>query len=158
MTEYSDALLRDILTTTRVIAVVGVSPNPVRPSYYVARYLGLKGFTVIPVNPGHAGQDILGQRVYADLASIPKEAHVDMVDIFRRSEAVPGIVEAALAELPNLKTIWMQIGVSHADAAAMAQARGIRVIQNRCPKIEYQRLFGELRMGGFATGVISSKL
>ena len=158
MTEYSDALLRDILTTTRVIAVVGVSPNPVRPSYYVARYLGLKGFTVIPVNPGHAGQDILGQRVYADLASIPKEAHVDMVDIFRRSEAVPGIVEEALAELPDLKTIWMQIGVSHADAAAMAEARGIRVIQNRCPKIEYQRLFGELRMGGFATGVISSKL
>ena len=158
MTEYSDALLRDILTTTRVIAVVGVSPNPVRPSYYVARYLGLKGFTVIPVNPGHAGQDILGQRVYADLASIPKEAHVDMVDIFRRSEAVPGIVEEALAELPDLKTIWMQIGVSHADAAAMAEARGIRVIQNRCPKIEYHRLFGELRMGGFATGVISSKL
>ena len=158
MTEYSDALLRDILTTTRVIAVVGVSPNPVRPSYYVARYLGLKGFTVIPVNPGHAGQDILGQPVYADLASIPKEAHVDMVDIFRRSEAVPGIVEEALAELPDLKTIWMQIGVSHADAAAMAEARGIRVIQNRCPKIEYQRLFGELRMGGFATGVISSKL
>ncbi len=158
MTEYSDAFLRDILTTTRVIAVVGVSPNPVRPSYYVARYLGLKGFTVIPVNPGHAGKEILGQRVHADLASIPKDAHVDMVDIFRRSEAVPGVVEAALAELPDLKTIWMQIGVSHADAAATAEARGIRVIQNRCPKIEYQRLFGELRMGGFATGVISSKL
>ncbi|OYX40986.1 MAG: CoA-binding protein [Rhodobacterales bacterium 32-67-9] len=158
MTEYSDALLRKILTTTRVIAVVGVSPNPVRPSYYVARYLGLKGFTVIPVNPGHAGQEILGQPVHADLASIPKDARVDMVDIFRRSEAVPGIVEEALAELPDLRTIWMQIGVSHAGAAAMAEARGIRVIQNRCPKIEYQRLYGELRMGGFATGVISSKL
>lgn len=158
MTEYSDALLRDILTTTRVIAVVGVSPNPVRPSYFVARYLGLKGFTVIPVNPGHAGEEIHGQRVHADLASIPKEAKVDMVDIFRRSEAVPGIVEAALAELPDLRTIWMQIGVSHEAAAAKAEARGIRVIQNRCPKIEYQRLFGELRMGGFATGVISSKL
>lgn len=158
MTEYSDATLRDILTSTRVIAVVGVSPNPVRPSYFVARYLGLKGFTVIPVNPGHAGEEILGQRVHADLASIPKTAQVDMVDIFRRSEAVPGIVAEALAELPDLRTIWMQIGVSHPDAAAMGEARGIRVIQNRCPKIEYQRLFGELRMGGFATGVISSKL
>ncbi len=158
MTEYSDTFLRDILTTTRVIAVVGVSPNPVRPSYYVARYLGLKGFTVIPVNPGHAGHEILGHKVYADLASIPKGMKVDMVDIFRRSEAVPGIVEEALAELPDLKTIWMQIGVSNPEAAATAEARGIRVIQNRCPKIEYQRLFGELRMGGFATGVISSKL
>ena len=158
MLAYTDAFLRDVLRTTRVVAVVGVSPNPVRPSYYVARYLGLKGFTVVPVNPGHAGQEILGRRVYADLASIPKDIPVDMVDIFRRSEAVPGIVEEALAELPALKTIWMQIGVEHADAAAMAQAAGLRVIQNRCPKIEYQRLFGELRMGGFATGVISSKL
>jgi len=155
---YSDAFLRDVLTTTKVVAVVGVSPNPVRPSYYVARYLGLKGFTVIPVNPGHAGGEILGRTVYADLASIPKDIPVDMVDIFRRSDAVPGIVEEALAELPALKTIWMQIGVEHEEAAAMAEAAGMRVIQNRCPKIEYQRLFGELRMGGFATGVISSKL
>ena len=153
-----DDVLRDILKTTRVIAVVGVSPNPVRPSYYVARYLGLKGYTMIPVNPGHAGEEILGQRVHADLASIPKNAHVDMVDIFRRPEAVPGIVEEALRELPDLKTMWMQIGVRHAEAAARARAAGLRVVENRCPKIEYQRLFGELRMGGFATGVISAKL
>ena len=158
MTSYSDALLRDVLKTTKVIAVVGVSPNPVRPSYYVARYLGLKGFTVIPVNPGHAGTEILGRTVYPDLAAIPPEAGVDMVDIFRRSEAVPGIVDEALAHLPGLRTIWMQIGVEHPEAAARAEAAGVRVIQNRCPKIEYQRLFGELRMGGFATGVISSKL
>ncbi|MCV2873009.1 CoA-binding protein [Defluviimonas sp. WL0050] len=158
MTDYSDSFLRSILTSTRVIAVVGVSPNPVRPSYYVARYLGLKGFTVIPVNPGHAGGEILGRTVYADLASIPKDMNVDMVDIFRRSDAVPAIVDEALAELPKLKTIWMQIGVEHAEAAARAEERGIRVVQNRCPKIEYQRLYGELRMGGFATGVISSKL
>lgn len=158
MTEYSDAFLRDILTSTRVIAAVGVSPNPVRPSHYVARYLGQKGFTVIPVNPGHAGEEILGQRVYADLASIPKTARVDMVDIFRRAESVPGIVEEALAELPDLKTIWMQVGIKHPEAAARAAAAGLTVVQDRCPKIEYQRLFGELRMGGFATGVISSRL
>lgn len=158
MTDPSDAVLRDILTTTRVIAIVGVSPNPVRPSYYVARYLGLKGYTVIPVNPGHAGQEILGRTVYRDLASIPKDARVDMVDIFRRSEAVPGIVEEALRELPGLRTVWMQIGVRHEEAAARAEAAGLRVIQDRCPKIEYQRLFGELRMGGFATGIISAKL
>lgn len=153
-----DEVLRDILRTTRVIALVGISANPVRPSYYVARYLLLKGYRVIPVNPGHAGGEILGQRVHAALAAIPKDAHVDMVDIFRRSEAVPGIVEEALAALPELRTIWMQIGVEHAGAAARAEAAGLRVVQNRCPKIEYQRLFGELRMGGFATGLISSKL
>lgn len=158
MASYSDPFLREILTTTRVVAVVGVSPNPVRPSYFVARYLALKGFRVIPVNPGHAGSDLLGERVYPDLASIPKEAKVDMVDIFRRSDAVPAIVDEAIAQLPDLRTIWMQIGVQHPEAAAKAEAAGLRVIQNRCPKIEYQRLFGELRMGGFATGVISSRL
>lgn len=158
MTGYADAFLREILSTTRVVAVVGVSPNPVRPSFFVARYLSLKGYRVIPVNPGHAGSTLLGETVHADLASIPREAKVDMVDIFRRSEAVPGIVDQALAHLPELRTIWMQIGVSHPEAAARAAAAGLRVVQNRCPKIEYQRLFGELRMGGFATGVISSRL
>ena len=154
---YSDKFLRDILTRTRKIAVVGVSSNPVRPSYYVARYLGLKGFTVIPVNPGLAGQDLLGATVHGDLGAVPDD-DVDMVDIFRRSEAVPEIVDAAMTRWPALRTIWMQIGVMHPEAAAKAEAAGIDVIQNRCPKIEYQRLFGELRMGGFATGVISSKL
>ena len=153
---YSDAELKRVLAETRTIAVVGVSANPVRPSYYVARYLGLKGYRVIPVNPGLAGQTLLGQTVYATLTDIPDE--VDMVDIFRRSEAVPPIVEEALARWPKLKTVWMQIGVEHAEAAAKAEARGVTVIQNRCPKIEYQRLHGELRMGGFNTGVISSRL
>lgn len=156
MTQYSDPFLRDILKRTKVIAVVGVSMNPVRPSYYVARYLGLKGFKVIPVNPGHAGKQLFGETVRASLSDISEP--VDMVDIFRRSEAVPPIVDEALAQFEGLKTIWMQIGVEHAEAAAKAEARGIDVVQNRCPKIEYQRLFGELRMGGFATGVISSKL
>jgi hypothetical protein len=153
---YSDTLLKDILTRTRRIAIVGVSMNPVRPSSYVARYLALKNFEVLPVNPLHAGEMLFGSRVVGTLAEI--EGGVDMVDIFRRSEAVPEIVDEALAAFPELQTIWMQIGVEHAEAAAKAEARGVTVIQNRCPKIEYQRLFGELRMGGFATGIISSKL
>jgi len=130
--------------------------NPVRPSYYVARYMGLKGYRVIPVNPRHAGERLFGQVVQESLSAI--EGPVDMVDIFRRSEAVPPIVDEALEVFPNLQTIWMQIGVEHAEATAKAEARGIDVVQNRCPKIEYQRLYGELRMGGFATGIISSKL
>ena len=136
--------------------MVGVSTNPVRPSYFVGRYLGLKGFTVIPVNPAYAGQQLFGRDVLGGLDEITEP--VDMVDIFRRSEHVPEIVDAALRDLPGLRTIWMQIGVKHPEAAEKAEAAGITVIQDRCPKIEYQRLFGELRMGGFATGVISSKL
>ena len=155
MPDYSDAYLKDILTRTKRIAVVGVSPNPVRPSNYVARYLSLKGFQVVPINPGHAGKLLYGAPILSDLFEIDGE--VDMVDIFRRSEAVPPIVDQALS-LPGLRTIWMQIGVEHAEAAAKAEAAGLDVVMNRCPKIEYQRLFGELRMGGFATGVISSKL
>lgn len=153
---YPDDFLRGILQRTQVIAVVGVSAKEIRPSYYVARYLKLKGFRVIPVNPGLAGQTLFGETVYPDLQSIPFD--VDMVDIFRRSEAVPAIVDEALARWPDLQTIWMQIGVEHAEAAAVAKARGVDVVQNRCPKIEYQRLFGELRMGGFNTGIISAKL
>lgn len=153
---YSDDHLRKILKRTKVVAVVGVSMNTVRPSYYVARYLSLKGYRVIPVNPGHAGKSLFGETVMGDLSEI--DAPVDMVDIFRRSDAVPPIVDQALAHFPDLKTIWMQIGVENVEAAARAEAQGVDVIQNRCPKIEYQRLFGELRMGGFATGVISSKL
>jgi len=156
MSAYSDQHLRTILQRTKTVAVVGVSMNPVRPSYYVARYLSLKGFNVIPVNPGHAGKDLFGQTVRGSLSEISEP--VDMVDIFRRSESVPPIVDEALDAFPTLGTIWMQIGVEHPDAAAKAEARGVDVVMNRCPKIEYQRLFGELRMGGFSTGIISSKL
>jgi predicted CoA-binding protein len=153
---YSDQFLRGILQRTKVVAIVGVSANQVRPSYFVARYLKLRGFRVIPVNPGLAGQQLFGETVYPDLESVPDD--VDMVDVFRRSDAVPAIVDEALARWPNLKTIWMQIGVEHPEATAKAEARGVDVVQDRCPKIEYQRLYGELRMGGFNTGVISSKL
>lgn len=153
---YSDALLRDVLRRTKRIAMVGVSINPVRASYFVARYLDLRGFDVVPVNPAYAGKVLFGKVILGGLSEV--EEPVDMVDIFRRSEAVPEIVEEALEVFPQLQTIWMQIGVEHAEAASMAEARGVTVIQDRCPKIEYQRLFGELRRGGFATGVISSKL
>lgn len=153
---YSDTYLREILNRTKVVAVVGVSINPVRPSYYVARYLGLKGMTVIPVNPAYAGKTLFGQTIRANLSEVSEP--VGMVDIFRRSEFVPEIVDEAMGHLPKLKTIWMQIGVEHAGSRAKGEAAGLDVIENRCPKIEYQRLFGELRMGGFATGVISSKL
>ena len=153
---YSDSHLRRILARTRRIAVVGVSLNQVRPSFYVARYLALKGYEVIPVNPGQAGKEVFGRRVHADLGEIGGD--VDMVDIFRRTDHVPPIVDRALELFPGLQTIWMQIGIFHAEAAEKARSRGIDVVMNRCPKIEHQRLHGELRMGGFNTGIISSRL
>lgn len=158
---YSDAALRGVLGRAKTVAVVGVSPNETRPSYFVARYLKLKGFRVIPINPGHAGKLLLGNTVRASLADIPAaEGEIHMVDIFRRSDQVGPIVDEALEHLGprGLQTIWMQIGVRNDEAAAKAEAAGVEVIMNRCPKIEYQRLFGELRWGGFNTGIISSKL
>jgi len=153
---YSDAELRKLLGAVKTVAIVGISTNPARPSYFVGRYLGLKGYTVIPINPGHAGKTLFGKTIIDDLENVSQS--VDMIDIFRKSEAVPEIVDQALEKFQNLKCIWMQIGVQHEAAAAKARARGVTVIMNRCPKIEYQRLFGELRMGGFNTGIISSKL
>lgn len=156
--KYSDSYLRNLLERAKVIACVGVSTNPVRPSYFVARFLNLRGYRVIPVNPNYAGQRLFGEEILPDLKAIPSDYQVDFVDIFRRSEAVPDIVDEALQVLPALQTIWMQIGVEHAEAATKAEKAGIDVVQNRCPKIEYQRLYGELRKGGFNTGIISSKL
>jgi len=153
---YSDAHLKAILTRTKTVAMVGVSPKTTRPSYFVGRYLSLRNYRIEPVNPGHAGKVLFGEEVRPDLRSCSQD--VDMVDIFRRSEAVPAIVDEALDVFPNLKTIWMQIGVTHDAAAKVAEARGVDVIMNRCPKIEYQRLFGELRKAGINTGIISSKL
>jgi predicted CoA-binding protein len=153
--EPDDAFLHGILTRSRVIAMVGVSPDPLRPSHFVARYLSLRGYRVIPVNPGHAGTRLFGETVRAGIEDCPAET--DMIDIFRRPEAVPGIVAAALAALPGLRTVWMQIGVVHEEAAAAARSRGVEVVMDRCPKIEHQRLFGELRKAGFATGMISSR-
>jgi predicted CoA-binding protein len=158
---YSQAVLRDILKTTKTIAAVGVSTNPVRPSYYVARYLTTKGYRVIPVNPVYAGAEVFGETVVPSLADIPVEAGpVHMVDVFRRSDQAGVVVDEALETLMGrgLRTIWMQIGVINHEAAARAEGAGLRVVMNHCPKIEYQRLFDELRIGGFNTGVISSRL
>ena len=152
----SDTQIRTILQHTQVIAMVGVSPDPVRPSHFVGRYLSLKGYRVIPVNPGHAGKRLFGEEVRATLADCPPET--DMIDIFRRPEAVGPIVTEALEALPKLRTVWMQIGVVNEAARDTAEARGLTVVMDRCPKIEHQRLFGELRKAGFATGVISSRL
>lgn len=128
-----------IARDTRVVAMVGLSPNEARPSWGVARYLQAQGIRVIPVNPGHAGATILGEVVHADLASIPADAGVQMVDIFRRSDAVAGVVDEALAHLRDLRVIWTQLGVRDDAAAGRARAAGITVIQDRCPKIEFPR-------------------
>jgi predicted CoA-binding protein len=134
----TDAEIADILRSTRTIALVGWSSNPDRPSHRVARFLAGRGYRVIPVNPGHAGQTALGEVVRARLSDIAEP--VDMIDIFRRSEAVLPVVEEALSALPGLKTVWMQLGVENAEAAALARARGVDVVQNRCPAIEIPRL------------------
>jgi len=142
MSTETDARLTEILTRTRTIALVGFSNNPDRASHKVARFLAEQGYRVIPVNPGLSGQSFMGEEIVADLGQIPVDAKVDMLDVFRRSEHVPPIVEAALAALPDLKTIWLQIGVTSGEARAMAEARGLDFVEDRCPKIEHARLIG----------------
>ena len=152
---YDNAYISGILNDVRTIAIAGASANDVRPSYFVTKYMIDKGYEVHPVNPGQAGKDILGRRVYASLAEVP--AAIDMVDIFRPSAAVPGVVDEALALDPLPKVIWMQLTVRHDEAAAKAEAAGIKVVMNRCPKIEYARLSGEIGWNGVNSRVISSK-
>ena len=156
MISVSDGFLRGILTSTKTIAMVGLSMNETRPSYFVGRYLHKRGYKVIPVNAGHGGKHFFGQLVKSSIDEIDEP--VDMIDIFRKPEAVPQIVDDCLAKLKGLKTIWMQIGIKHEGAAIKARQAGLNVIENRCPKIEHQRLFGELRKAGFATNIISSRL
>ena len=138
MLHSADAEIRDILSAVQTIAVVGWSPNPDRPSHGVARFLAQQGYRVIPVNPGQAGQIALGEVVRASLSEI--EDGVDMVDIFRRSEEAGAVVDQALAAFPNLKAVWMQLGVTDVEAAKRAEARGVTAIMNRCPAIEIPRL------------------
>jgi len=133
-----DAKIRQILSAVKTIAVVGWSPKPDRPSHRVAAYLAARGYKVIPVNPGQAGQQALGQLVQAQLADIQEP--VDMVDIFRRSEEAGAVVDQALAAFPDLTAVWMQLGVEDTEAAARAMARGVKVVMNRCPAIEIPRL------------------
>jgi O-acetylhomoserine (thiol)-lyase len=154
---YSDAQLRAILERVRTIAMVGASSNWNRPSYFVMKYLQGKGYRVIPVNPGLAGQELLGEKVYPSLRDIPVDAigPVDMVDVFRSSKEAPKIVEDAIAI--GAPVVWMQLGIRNDEAAAVAEAAGIEVIMNRCPKIEFGRLGGELSWGGINSGIIQNR-
>ena len=150
---YSDQLIRDILRNCRTIAMVGASANWNRPSYFAMKYLLDKDYKVIPVNPGQVGGEILDQRVYGELEAI--DTAVDMVDCFRAAEAIPAIAQSAIQI--GAKVLWMQLGIRNAEAAQLARDAGLTVIQNRCPKIEYARLSGEIGWMGFNTGVISAK-
>jgi uncharacterized protein len=152
---YPDAYVRDIMKSVRTIALVGASNNPARPSWIVTKYLIERGYDVIPVNPGLAGQEILGRPVYGRLADIPRP--VDMVEIFRNSQAAGPITDEALALDPLPKVIWMQLSVRNDAAAEKAEARGVKVVMNRCPKIEYGRLSGEIGWQGINSRILSAK-
>jgi len=157
MPDYSDDLIKAILRSTKVIAMVGASGNEMRPSYFAMKYLLDKGFVIHPVNPGMAGKDILGQKVYGSLKEVP--APVDMIDIFRSAEFAPAIVRGALAERERLgfKVVWMQLGIVSEEAAALAAAEGLTVVMDRCPKIEYGRHSGEIGWLGVHRKLIDNR-
>ncbi|MBL8907676.1 MAG: CoA-binding protein [Rhizobiales bacterium] len=152
---YPAAFIREILNSVKTIALVGASANDVRPSHFVMKYLIDKGYRVIPVNPGSAGGTILGERVYGSLLDVPDS--VDMVDIFRNSDAALEVTREALRMNPLPKVIWMQLGVRHDEAAALAEAAGVKVVMNRCPKMEYGKLSGEWAWVGGNSGILSSR-
>src|SRR3954447_1773822 len=154
---YSDAQIRSILERVRTIALVGASSNWNRPSYFVMKYLQDKGYRVIPVNPGIAGQELLGETVYASLRDIPPDLaeQIDMVDMFRPASEAPDIVADAIAI--GAPVLWMQLGIRNDEAAETAEKAGIEVIMNRCPKIEFGRLGGELSWSGVNSGIIRNR-
>ena len=153
-----DAELISIIDQAKTIAIVGASNNPVKPSLFVATYFASRGKRIIPVNPGRAGDKLLGETILADLSEIPEGTRVDMIDIFRRSEFAPGIVDQAIRLfVPGLQTIWMQYGVRNDEAAARARAAGLNVVQDRCPKVEHMRLSGAPNPFGLR-GSVSSRL
>jgi predicted CoA-binding protein len=152
---YDDSYIRGILNTVKTIAMVGASEKENRPSYFAFKYLLERGYRMIPVNPGHAGEDMLGQRIYARLADIPEP--IDMIDIFRGPQYALAIVQEALALKTRPQVIWMQLGVRNDEAAALAEANGMKVVMNRCPKIEYGRLSSEIAWMGVNTRTLSSK-
>jgi predicted CoA-binding protein len=152
---YDDRYIRDILNTVKTIAIVGVSANTSRPSYFAFKYLLERGYRMIPINPGLEGQDLLGRKVYAKLADVPEP--IDMVDIFRASRYAPAIVEEALALNPRPQVIWMQLGIRNDEAARLAEANDLKVVMNRCPKIEYGRLSSEIAWMGVNTRTLTAK-
>jgi hypothetical protein len=152
---YDDAYIRGILNTVKTIAMVGVSNKESRPSYFAFKYLLERGYRMIPVNPGLAGGELLGQKVYARLADIPEP--VDMVDVFRAASYAVGIVEEALGMQPRPRVVWMQLGIRNDEAAALAEANGLKVVMNRCPKIEYGRLSSEISWMGVNSRTLTSK-
>jgi len=152
---YPDSYIRGILNTVKTIAMVGVSPKQNRPSYFAFKYLLERGYRMIPVNPGQAGKELLGQKIYARLADIPEP--VDMIDIFRASSYAMGIVREALALDPKPRVIWMQLTVRDDVAARLAEKHGLKVVMNRCPKIEYGRLSSEISWIGVNSRTLSSK-
>jgi predicted CoA-binding protein len=152
---YPDTYIRGILNTVKTIAMVGASEKENRPSYFAFKYLLEHGYHMIPVNPGHAGETMLGQKIYARLSDVPEP--IDMVDIFRASQYALPIVQEALALKPRPQVIWMQLGVRNDEAAALAEANGMKVVMNRCPKIEYGRLSSEIAWIGVNTRTLSSK-
>jgi len=152
---YDDRYIRGILNTVKTIAMVGVSANTSRPSYFAFKYLLERGYGMIPINPGLEGQDLLGRKVYAKLADVP--APIDMVDIFRASRYAPAIVEEALALNPRPQVIWMQLGIRNDEAAKLAEDNDLKVVMNRCPKIEYGRLSSEIAWMGVNTRTLTAK-
>ncbi len=144
-----------ILTAHNTIAMVGLSADPMRPSHFAAIYMLAAGYDVIPVNPRYAGREILGQTVYASLADIPAEKHVEIVDVFRKPSEVPPLVDEAVTI--GAKVFWMQLGVINEEAARKARAAGLDVVMNRCVKIEHARFFGGLNLVGMNTGVVTSR-
>jgi len=152
---YSDAYIRGILNTVKTIAMVGASEKESRPSYFAFKYLLERGYNMIPVNPAQAGHEMLGREVYAKLADIPEP--VDMVDIFRASHYAPAIVQEALALKPRPQVLWMQLGIRNDEAAKLAEDNGLKVVMNRCPKIEYGRLSSEIAWMGVNTRTLTAK-
>jgi uncharacterized protein len=152
---YDDRYIRGILNTVKTIAMVGVSANTSRPSYFAFKYLLDRGYGMIPINPGLEGQDLLGRKVYAKLADVPEP--IDMVDIFRAARYAPGIVEEALALSPHPQVIWMQLSIRNDEAAKLAEANDLKVVMNRCPKIEYGRLSSEIAWMGVNTRTLTAK-
>jgi len=152
---YPDSYIRGILNTVKTIAMIGASEKENRPSYFAFKYLLERGYHMIPVNPGHAGETMLGQKIYARLSDISEP--IDMVDIFRASQYALPIVQEALSLKPRPQVIWMQLGIRNDEAAALAEANGMKVVMNRCPKIEYGRLSSEIAWIGVNTRTLSSK-